>query len=511
MPQATIIIDSNPETQKFWLRTIGELDWPILAENRLAIIDACQHRHANAQSVARACQQDPLLCWRVSRRANTIISDQDKWPNNIEHAIGLLGIPQLEKIATTAPVITLEGDPHHTLARQLLNSLAAQQLFNLLAAQINPKRLAKHSLSCLFYQLPKWAISINHPTRILESECLYHHDRQSSYSSEKQTLGCTISEICANLGQDLPMLSACKSSWSRLNTPLYRDLKVAANNFQKRIKSGIQQNHLSPELLIIFCHKLVESQGHPQKFRQVIRFLSGVSGRNRESLQHAFSQAMLSTPRPKDLAIELHPMRKLLCFWQDSRWLPKPIISAAENPDTGTDTGISLKQVEQDAFANSALKQCIRNMLSQQFDSFSQLFRFVGQSLEQGFSHSQGCVLVRTGKQLQCAYQHGLDNEILKRSGIDLENRAEDVIYKLMRKAGSIQFQIKPDRLPNELIPPFSPEKYINISSIHIGTRGTALLLLQSRQPLSDDCWRQFKQLGHSFQHCLLGLMRKKK
>lgn len=509
MPQATIIIDGNPETQKFWLRTIGELEWPILAENRLAIIDACQHRHANAQSVARACQQDPLLCWRISRRANTIISDRDKWPNDIEHAIGLLGIPQLEKIVTSAPVITLKDDPYHTLARQLLNSLAAQQLFNTLAAIINPKRLAKHSLSCLFYQLPKWAIAINNPTRILESECLYHHGRQSIYSSEKQSLGCTISEICANLGQDLPMLSACKSSWSLLNTSLYRDLKIAATNFQQRKKSGIQQNHLSPELLIIFCHKLVESQGHAQKFRQVIRFLSGVSGKSRESLQHAFNQAMLSTPWPEDLSIELHPMRKLLCSWQDSTWLPKPITPAGE--DTDTDTGISLKQHEQDAFANSALKQCIRTMLSQQFDSFSQLFRFVGQSLEQGFSHSQGCVLVRTGKQLQCAYQHGFDNDILKRSGIDLENRDEDIIYKLMHKAGSIQFQIKPKRLPNELIPPFSPGKYIHISSIHIGNRGTALLLLQSRQPLSDDCWRQFKQLGHSFQHCLLRLMRKKK
>jgi|GEM_PF-2820424 len=510
--QATITLDCKPESNKYWLREIGDLDWPILANTAADVSRVCHYRNATAHSVASACLKDPLLCWLLSRRANTIISDRDKWPSDIEHIISLLGIPQVAAIAKAAPKQQLGQDEYAVLERCLISSIAAQQLFNLLAPSINPQWLGQHSLSCLFYQLPLWALALKHRRPLLQLECLASHKHNTLANCQVQILGCSLAVICHDLGQETPILGGCRAAWRLPSENFNTHVRLAAGNFRQRQNTGIQHRHLSPELLIVFCHNLVLQQWQPRKFKQAMRLLSGLNGKTREELQHYLHQAQLNMPWPEGASRSLHPMRKTLCQWQDNQWLPKPVIPPKLLTSGAAATDISLEPaiIDSGAFANEVLKRRIRSLLATQFTSFGSLFKFIGESLELGFSHSQGCVLVRAGKQLQSAYQYGFENDLLNRSGIDLENRPADIIQKLMAKPGSIQFEIKASRIPKEFQPIFSEGRYIGISSVHIGNRGTALLVIQSRQRLDDDSWRQFKQFGHAFHQSLLGLMRQK-
>lgn len=498
---AKLVIRPQAEGFHYWSKKLSELRWKILPGSRQLTLNACQKPSATAASIASLCRQDPLLCWQLSRRANQLISDRSKWPEQLEQLISLIGIPQVIETIRNCEELEPEDLQQHfaVLSRSLINSSLTSELFCRIASVNNSDTAKQFELSSLFFRLPEWGIAIDTPHMQVQLEFLQHNGA-SLRQAQHSLLDCQYSEVMAEFSQYCATLNKLNRSWQYLNKDNQQEFRQALRSFQQRKKGRPSSMPFQPEMLLITCHGLIEQLWNPAGFAKHLRLLSGISGLSRKQLHDHLQSSMLSMPWHPSLSLDYHPMRWQHCQWQLGNWLPNFVAATSEE----TANKASHCEAKPSNINGEILKSSLKRLLSKQaFKSSKHLLEFTLQSLKRGLASKAGLIWVYSRGELKSRHHYGLE-EGISPSPFTLSNSRSDISHRLMQKAACVRLDAKHPSLPTELKALLHPRQEIALMSILVANKPAALLMLVQDEKLDDEHLRFFKQLGHGFHQALL-------
>lgn len=515
MAQAKIQIQAMPQGYRYWLRALGELQWPILPGSKRRVMDSCRRPNSSVHSVANACTSDPLLCWQLSRRANTIIRDREKWPSQLEQMIGLLGLPQVSKIAQNSTEISLDNSSklYYGLERSLINSRIAHSLFMQLAQKINPQWQTSHDLACLYYQLPAWGLAIIEPKLSLQLEVLEANDTPSN-EAQRELLGCRFAEIALPLSQQVPIPPQCRDAWLISDEEIKLHFQQALHNQRLRRQGKPQPALQNPKVLIASCHRLCNNLWEKKNTRQALKLLSGLSGISREDIHKMLHQACISVTDHPAIPSSLHPLRWQLAQWEVAKWLPRP--TREEDQPSKTAVGIKLgpqghksspspESTTRQPHAHEFKQNLKRLLHNDRFSSMAELLNYTALSLRGGLNCNSGAILVFSQGKLKLKKHFGLrESQTNTAAPLELEPQSSPLLMQLLQQAAGTRLQADDDKLPAALRELFIPSQQIALMSVLVGNRPAAMLLIAQDHGVSDLCYKQFKQLSHAFHQSLL-------
>lgn len=515
MAQAKIQIQAKPEGTRYWLRALGELQWPILPGSKRRVMDSCRRLNSSVHSVANVCTSDPLLCWQLSRRANTIIRDREKWPSQLEQMIGLLGLPQVSKIAQNSTEINLDASPklYYGLERSLINSRIAHNLFMQLAQQINPQWQTSHDLACLFYQLPAWGLATIEPGLSLQLEVL-EVNASPSKEAQRELLGCTFTDIAQPLSQQIPIPPPCRDAWLISDEEIKLHFQQALLNQRLRRQGKPQPALQNPKVLIASCHRLCNNLWEKKNTRQALKLLSGLSGMNLEDIHKMLHRACISVTDHPAIPSSLHPLRWQLAHWEIAKWLPRPATPEAKPSETavgiklgpqGNGTQPSSTNLAGQPHAQT-FKQNLKRLLdNDRFPNMAELLNYMALSLKRGLNCNSGAILVYSQGKLKLKKHFGLKvGQTSTVTPLELDPQDSPLLIQLLQQAAGVRLQADDSKLPAALREHFIASQEIALMSVLVGNRPAAILLVAQDHGVSDLCYKQFKQLSHAFHQSLL-------
>ncbi|WP_299977546.1 hypothetical protein [uncultured Pseudoteredinibacter sp.] len=498
---AKLVIRPQAEGFHYWSKKLSELNWKILPGSRQLALNVCQKPNATAASIATLCRQDPLLCWQLSRRANQLISDRSKWPEQLEQLISLIGIPQVIATISSCEELKQEDLQQHfaVLSRSLINSHLASELFRRIAIANNSDIAKQFELSSLLFRLPEWGISIDTPHMQVQLEFLQHNGT-SLRQAQHNLLDCHYSDIMTEFSQYCAILNKLNRSWQYLDKDNRLQIRQALQSYQQRNKGRPSAIASEPEMLLITCHGLIEQLWNPLSFAKHLRLLSGISGLSRPQIHGLLNQCMLSIPWHPSLPIECHPMRWQHCQWKLSRWLPK-FVEAQTNE---TQEELSKNQLVTTKINSDILKSSLKRLLNKQsFKSSNHLLEFTLQSLKRGLTSKAGLIWVYSRGEFKSRHHYGLGEDISP-SAFTANQSSNNICLRLLQKAAAVRLSSQHPSLPQGLQILLSPKQEVALMSIFVANKPAALLMLVQDEHLDDEHFRYFKQLGHGFHQALL-------
>lgn len=513
---ATLTIRPQAEGYRFWLKQLNDIDWPVLPGTRQRVLRSCQAHSANASTAAAACLSDPLLCWLLSRRANTLISQRQMWPNHLEQLISLIGIPQLIKIVQGCTELLPEQlQIHHSvLSRSIINSVLASHLFATIAQELNPDWQKQYQLPSLLFRLPEWGMAISAPQMQLQLELL----ENSAYNTEQaqiELLDCQFHEISTAFSQQATVLPHCCKAW-QWNAGHSKDqAKEALKSFRSRKQGRKEKFQCEPTFLMIACHRLVSKLWGQQELLHSLKLLSGITGLERAKLKHLLNSSLLSMPWHESIDYSLHPMRWLHCQWQLASWLPDfqklPNTELPAQVNTSHEGAPSCRPVGQVAHANNdILKQCLKRLLNPKpFTSSNHLLEFMLQSLRRGLGTQAAMIWVYNRSTLKCRHFYGLD-ENQSPEPFKVNQSKSDICYRLLQKSAAIKLNAKHPSLSPQLRALSQADQELALMSILVANKPAALIILMEPGNLQEQQFRSFKQLCHGFHQALLRQLKTK-
>lgn len=506
-----LLIKTMPEGYRYWLKALGDMQWPILPGSKNTIIQACQHSKDDPSILLNACQQDPLFCWQLSRRANTVTQDRDRWPSNLTQLIKALGEKQIQKIAQSAIELPSEKLQSHycSLSRLILNNNIATALFTELCTATNPSWIESHGLACLLYKLPEWGIAILEPQIQLQLETLHVNGMKPS-DAQKKTLNCQILEFSVPFAQQSPIHASCRDSW-----------KVDVECLPQQTTSGTTT---AAELLIA-CHHVCSNQWNKSEREENLSLLENISGVNREALQKRLSKIQLSMPWPQSLDKSLHPSRWQLCDWDIAQWLPsvqwhatkKAPVKTGIKLGPGSNTCIKKDAPRAQADPRLFSESLQRLMGRQPFASNGHLLEYCNRAMQMGLASQAGMILICSKGQLKCRHSFGLNfqtsrsqhteaGQAAPTAALTFDNpqNTTNLLHKILLKAAAARVDADNSQLPPALRQLFLPSQQLALMSILLKGQPAAILLLAENHSISEQRYLQFKQLGQGFYHALL-------
>ncbi|GAA6150942.1 hypothetical protein [Pseudoteredinibacter isoporae] len=500
-----LVIKPQAEGDRYCLQKLNRIEWNVLPGTRQQVLQACQAPNASAASIAKACLNDPLLCWILSERANSLIPQREKWPHHLESLISLVGIPQVNHIVQSCRELSREQlDTHYAvLSRSIITSLLASQLFNGISVALKKDWSRQYQLSSLLYRLPEWAIAIDSPDLQLQIETLQKQGRGNP-QVQQYMLGCRFSELSQDFHSQRAVLPTCRAAWQWPEHKSFAQLKSILQAFRLRCAGRPVSQSADAQSVLIACHRLVSQLWQPRRQQQNIKFLSGVSGLSRALLIRILNNSMLTMPWHDSLSIDLHPMRWQHCQWQQQHWLPDFALQK-QNDTADTSTSDSPSSSPASAPKNEPLlKQCLKRLLGdQRFSSSQHLLAFTLQAFRRGLASRGAFIWVYQQGQLSCRHFYGLDED-RQPQPFKPEAVSSDICHRLLQKPAAIRINAQHPSLSPELKSLLYPQQQVAMMSILVGGKPAAVLMLIEEHSIDDEQFRLFKQLSHGFHQALL-------
>lgn len=526
-----LVIQPQADGYRYWLKQLSDIDWPVLPGTRQRVLLCCQVHSANAATVAAACLSDPLLCWLLSRRANTLISQRQKWPNHLEQLISLIGIPQVIKIVHSCTELSpRQLQLHHAvLNRTLINSTLASHFFCTIAGTLNPEWQKHYQLPSLLIRLPEWGMAISAPKMQLQLELL-ENSGCSAEQAQSELLDCQFHEISTAFSQQATVLPHCSKAWQWHEGNSQQHAKEALKAFRLRMQGRHEKKQCDPVFLMVACHRLVSKLWSKQDLQQSLKLLSGISGIDRARLKHLLNNSLLTMPWHESFDDNLHPMRWLHCQWQLASWLPEFQRPINNNPDTQQNAALkegarhaglshvgsghvstNHKDSNVGQTANTAslandtvFKQCLKRLLNPKlFNSSNHLLEFTLQSMKRGLGTEAAMIWIYNRGILKCRHFYGLKDEQTP-AAFKVSTSKSDICHRLLEKSTAVKLNASHPSLSPELATLTQVDQEIALMSVLVANKPAALIMLTETQGLNEQQFRAFKQLCHGFHQALL-------
>lgn len=322
---------------------------PILAGTQQRLLTALHRRNATAESVAAACQHDPVMQLRLWLQVNRLLNQSGNELYHLAHAISLLGMPQVERIVRSAHTL---DTPNSGYSEVLLQSTMAMALVDHLAVgnALDHERLSK---AALFSRYPEWALWYFQPEKMTQWQGLKVNPALHLATVEKQLLGMSVHEIGQRLCQKIHLPSPAPQVWEinpqqhiatcahRLAGSAHFDTWLRRHPEQESLFFG-RANTIMLANHVIACGATHWQHRHSLRAQRLLAMHLNLHPDKLSTLVHqvAVHSTMTASEWP-------HPANRLLQYWDMQAYIEP--LSIAELPVIPSPTAVADQQAPEPA------------------------------------------------------------------------------------------------------------------------------------------------------------------
>ena len=215
---------STAKSIKEWLIQLTRAPLPILPHTGASLLQQLQDPNIALNQVAKVVGQDPILTLHVLRQANKLNKNQHTDITNINHAITILGLGNVQKLSRNIPICKKDLTDKtylHYLTSVMRSIHAAEQ------ARSWATKRAYHApdeihLAALLFGVPMWCLwqFANHEMNLIEH--LVARERIPKVNAEKTVLGCTTEKLCSALAKAWKLPEIVRDALDKKNQPSHR-------------------------------------------------------------------------------------------------------------------------------------------------------------------------------------------------------------------------------------------------------------------------------------------------
>lgn len=217
-------VSSTAKPIKEWLIQLTRNPLPILPHTGANLLKQLQDPNIALNQVANVVGQDPILTLHVLRQANRLNKNKHTDITNINHAIAILGLSNVQKLSRNIPISKKDftDKTYLNYLTSVMRSLhAAEQ------AKSWANKRAYHApddiyLAALLFGVPMWCLwqFANHEMNLIEH--LISKERIPKIDAEKTVLGCSTEKICHALAKVWNLPEVVRDAMNKKNQPSHR-------------------------------------------------------------------------------------------------------------------------------------------------------------------------------------------------------------------------------------------------------------------------------------------------
>jgi hypothetical protein len=333
-----------PRSLDAWLNQLGNQLLPVPAENLLLVRRAVGDSRRSLRDIAELMQSSPALALSVLREANRKSTGLSEPAENLEKALGRLGLQRVEELLNRQPSMPAAEIPQALRQIQLISQHAAQQANGLFAGRL-ARLWQEIQWGSLLFLTPVWALLSSHPELLDLWEQRVLVKGEPAAKVEHDVLGVPLLELCLALAEhwrlpewiilgyrlllnDRRLLAKALHIASRHPQPLHQQQFLDADNNLRRWLTQPANSILLANLLALTAHNAWDTP-HSLRWQRLTALYLQLPLDALQQQVHQFAAQSARQHFDSDL---WHPAEALLWPWQ-ARHLQPPSAPPAKAPE----------------------------------------------------------------------------------------------------------------------------------------------------------------------------------